>query len=32
MRLGIATNSQQRKQFERRIHWLEGYRNRRSAE
>jgi hypothetical protein len=32
MRLGIATNSQQRKQFESRIHWLEGYRNRRGAE
>jgi hypothetical protein len=32
MRLGIAASTQQRKQFESRIHWLESYRDRRNAE
>jgi len=32
VRLGIAANTRQRKQFESRIHWLESYRERRSTE
>ncbi len=28
VRLGIAAGSRQRKQFESRIHWLEGFRTR----
>jgi len=32
VRLGIAANTRQRKQFESRIHWLESYRERRTAE
>ena len=32
LRLGIATNTRQRKQFESRIHWLESYRERHNSE
>jgi hypothetical protein len=31
MRLGIASNTRQRKQFESRIHWLESHRDRRNV-
>jgi hypothetical protein len=32
LRLGIAANTRQRKQFESRIHWLDSYRERRNSE